>query len=89
MGPVAAKVPLIFGETGPSYDDSECGSKTISRLLGWADAHGVGYETWTWDTWNTCNSLIRDFKGTPRTAYGKWVRSHYARKAGSTHGPLR
>ena len=71
MGPVAAKVPLIFGETGPSYDDSECGSATISKLLGWADAHGVGYETWTWNTWNTCNSLIRDFKGTPRTADGK------------------
>ena len=89
MGPVASKVPLIFGETGPSYDDSDCGSATISRLLNWADAHNVGYETWTWNTWDTCNSLIRDFKGNPRTAYGKWVRSYYAKRAGTTHGPRR
>ena len=89
MGPVAGKVPLIFGETGPAYDDSDCGSGTISRLLKWADAHNVGYETWTWDTWNTCNSLIKDFRGTPRTAYGKWVKAYYARKSASTHGPRR
>jgi hypothetical protein len=89
MGPVAARVPLIFGETGPSYDDSDCGSATIARLLKWADAHNVGYETWTWDTWDTCNSLIKDFRGTPRTAYGKWVKAYYGRKSASTHGPRR
>jgi hypothetical protein len=89
MLPVARRVPLIFGETGPSYDDSDCGSGTISRLLRWADAHDVGYETWTWNTWKTCNSLIKDFRGTPRTAYGKWVKAYYGRNAGSTHGPRR
>ena len=89
LAPVASKVPLIFGETGPSYDDSECGSVTISRLLNWADAHNVGYEAWTWDTWDTCGSLIRDYKGNPRTAYGTWVRSYYAKRAGTTHGPRR
>jgi Cellulase (glycosyl hydrolase family 5) len=89
MAPVARRVPLIFGETGPSYDDSDCGSGTISMLLRWADAHDVGYETWTWNTWNTCNSLIKDFRGTPRTAYGEWVKSYYRLKAGSTHGPRR
>jgi len=89
MAPVARRVPLIFGETGPSYDDSECGSGTISRLLKWADAHNVGYETWTWDTWDTCNSLISDYRGTPRTDYGKWVKAYYAKRAGSTHGPRR
>jgi hypothetical protein len=89
MAPVARKVPLVFGETGPSYDDSECGSATISRLLTWAEAHGVGYETWTWDTWDTCNSLISDYKGTPRTDYGKWVKAYYAKRAGTTHGPRR
>jgi hypothetical protein len=63
--PVAKKVPLIFGETGESYDDSDCGSTVIQQLLTWADEHGVGYETWAWDTWKTCGS------------YGTYVRQHY------------
>jgi len=54
MAPVAAKAPLIFGETGESYDDSDCGSSYISTFLTWADAHDVGYEAWTWDTWGSC-----------------------------------
>ena len=83
IAPVARRVPVLFGETGPSYDDSECGSNTISRLMQWADAHDVGYEAWTWDTWDTCSSLISDFAGTPRDAYGTWVRSHYAQLAGA------
>lgn len=85
MRPVARKVPLIFGETGPSYDDSECGSTTISRLMTWAESAGVGYLAWTWDTWDTCNSLISDYSGSPRGEYGSWVRSHYAGLAGA-HG---
>jgi hypothetical protein len=75
--PVAKKVPLIFGETGESYDDSDCGSTVISQLLTWADQHGVGYETWAWDTWGTCGSLISSYDGTPRGAYGRYVRTHY------------
>jgi hypothetical protein len=75
--PVAKKVPLIFGETGESYDDSDCGSTTIASLLNWADAHGVGYETWAWDTWGTCGSLISSYSGTPRGDYGTYVRQHY------------
>jgi endoglucanase len=75
--PVARKVPLIFGETGESYDDSDCGSTTIASLLGWADAHDVGYETWAWDTWGTCGSLISSYSGTPHGAYGSYVRQHY------------
>jgi hypothetical protein len=39
MAPVARRVPLIFGETGETYD----GSSNISTFLHWADAHGVGY----------------------------------------------
>jgi endoglucanase len=77
MAPVAAAVPLVFGETGETYDDSSCGSANISRLMGWADAHGVGYEAWVWDTWGTCGSLIADYNGTPANAYGTWVRNHY------------
>jgi endoglucanase len=77
MAPVAAKVPLILGETGETYDDTDCGSSYISTFMRWADAHGVGYEAWTWDTWGTCGSLIRSYRGAPAHAYGTWVRSHY------------
>jgi hypothetical protein len=77
MAPVAARVPLIFGETGETYDDSDCGSSYISTFMNWADAHGVGYEAWTWDTWGTCGSLISDYNGTPANVYGAWVKNHY------------
>jgi Cellulase (glycosyl hydrolase family 5) len=77
LAPVARKVPLILGETGESYDDSDCGSSVIASIMGWADAHGVGYEAWTWDTWGNCSALINDYGGTPRGQYGTWVRSHY------------
>jgi endoglucanase len=78
MAPVAAKVPLIFGETGETFDDSECGSSHVSTFMNWADAHGAGYEAWTWDTWGTCGSLISDYNGTPANGYGSYVKSHYA-----------
>jgi endoglucanase len=74
--PVAQSVPLIFGETGQTYDDSSCGSNNVNTFMTWADAHNVGYQAWTWDTWGTCGSLISDFDGTPANAYGTWVRDH-------------
>jgi endoglucanase len=81
--PVARKVPLVFGETGETYDSSDCGSSRIAAILGWADAHGAGYETWTWDTWGNCGALIKDYGGTPYSGYGTWVRAHYAATAAS------
>jgi endoglucanase len=75
--PVAASVPMVFGETGETYDASDCGTSYISTILSWADAHGVGYEPWTWDTWGNCSSLISDFSGTPANAYGTYVRNYY------------
>jgi hypothetical protein len=78
--PVAARVPLIFGETGEDYTNGDCGTRHISKIVDWADAHDVGYEAWTWDTWGTCGVLIRNYAGTPLSAYGAWIRSHYARR---------
>ena len=75
--PVAAQVPVVFGETGETYDGSSCAASNIATILGWADAHGVGYEAWTWDTWGNCSSLISDFDGTPANAYGSYIRNHY------------
>jgi len=74
--PVVTQVPLIFGETGETYDASSCGSSNVASFMSWADAHGVSYEPWVWDTWGDCGSLISDYNGTPANAYGSYVRSH-------------
>jgi len=79
LAPVAARVPLIFGETGESYDGSDCGSGYVKRFLRWADAHRVGYAAWAWDAWGDCHALIADYAGTPHAGYGAAVRAHYAR----------
>ena len=78
LAPVARRVPLILGETGETYDGSDCGSAHISEIMDWADAHGVGYDAWTWDTWGNCEALISDYAGAPRSEYGAWVQAHYA-----------
>ncbi|MBV9309799.1 MAG: cellulase family glycosylhydrolase [Solirubrobacterales bacterium] len=85
MAPVAAQVPLIFGETGETYDSSDCGSSNIAIFLQWADAHNVGYATWTWDAWGTCNSLIKNYGGKAAHVYGRFVHDYLATNAPSTH----
>ncbi|HEV3152656.1 MAG TPA: cellulase family glycosylhydrolase [Candidatus Baltobacteraceae bacterium] len=77
MAPLTKNYPLIFGETGETYDASDCGSSYISTFLPWADAHNVGYEAWTWDTWGGCGVLISDYNGTPANAWAQYVQSHY------------
>jgi len=77
MKPITEVVPMIFGETGETYNASECGSAYISRFMTWADANGVGYEAWTWDTWGGCGVLISNYNGTPSSAWAQWVRKHY------------
>jgi len=78
MAPVAARVPLIFGEVGDTYDASSCGHSYMQSFLRWADAHHVGYAAWTWDTWGNCLSLISSYDGTPANDYGRWVKAYYA-----------
>ncbi len=87
MAPVARHVPVVFGETGETYDDSECTSANISRLIGWADAHGVGYAAWTWDTWSSCEGMISSYDGTPANPYGQWVHDWDASHAATTYHP--
>jgi hypothetical protein len=84
MAPITKVVPLIFGETGETYDASDCGSHYISTFMNWADRHGVGYETWTWDTWGNCGTLIRNYQGVPFSGFGKAVRDHYLARARTT-----
>lgn len=79
LAPIARRVPLIFGETGETYDASSCGSSYIATFLTWADAHGVGYFPWTWNTWGNCSALISDFSsGKPFSPYATWVKTHFA-----------
>lgn len=78
IAPVARRVPVIFGETGETYDASSCAATNIATFLGWADDHQVGYAAWTWDTWGNCSALISDYSGTPANAFGAFVKGHYA-----------
>jgi endoglucanase len=77
MKPITKIVPLIFGETGETYDASDCGSSYISSFMDWADAHGVGYEAWTWDAWGGCGVLIENYHGVPSSVWAQWVKHHY------------
>jgi Cellulase (glycosyl hydrolase family 5) len=64
LDPVAAQVPLLLGETGETYDDSECSGKSEQIILDWADSEHVSWAAWAWDTWGGCSSLIQDYSGT-------------------------
>jgi hypothetical protein len=77
--PVAAQVPLQFGETGEDYNAASCASTNTAAFMSWADAHGVGYQAWQWNTWGNCLDLIADFNGTAANSnYARYVKSHYA-----------
>jgi hypothetical protein len=82
MKPITKAVPMIFGETGETYDASDCYPNYIPTFMDWADAHGVGYEAWTWDAWGgslVCGVLISDYGGTPANQWASWVQQHYTR----------
>jgi hypothetical protein len=97
VAPLTSHVPVVFGETGETYDDSECTSKNMQFLLPWADAHNIGYAAWTWDTWGDCLSLVSAYDGTTNSvtpagaAYGPYVHDHllavtHARSAANQSG---
>ncbi len=78
VAPVAAQVPVVTGELG----ENDCAGGFIDGYMRWADAHGVSYLGWTWDTWD-CRSgpaLITSYTGAP-TAFGAALRSHLGRSA--------
>ncbi|HYL28195.1 MAG TPA: cellulase family glycosylhydrolase [Candidatus Nitrosotalea sp.] len=82
MRPITKIVPMIFGETGETYDGSDCYPNYIPTFMNWADANGVGYEAWTWDAWQSqqCGVLISDYNGTPANQWASWVQTHYIGK---------
>ncbi|MDT7570688.1 MAG: endoglucanase [Actinomycetota bacterium] len=91
--PVAAQVPVVLGEFGETYDDSECTSNNVKVILQWADANNVSYLAWTWDTWGTCGSLISNFNGTVNTttpagaAAPKYVHDYYLAQVATPASP--
>jgi endoglucanase len=87
IGPVTQAVPVVFGETGETYDESECSASSMNVILPWADAHKVSYLAWTWNAWGDCQSLISSQDGTTNTTspagtqYASFVRAHLAQVA--------
>lgn len=75
LAPVAAEVPLTLTEIG----EDDCGHAFVDTLMRWADAHGVGYLGWTWNTWDCAKgpALIADHTGTP-TSFGIGLKNHLA-----------
>jgi endoglucanase len=80
IAPVAASVPVVTGELG----ENDCAHGFIDGYMSWADAHGVSYLGWAWNSDFNCNSgpgLVSDDQGTP-TGFGIGLRDHLAAVAG-------
>lgn len=73
IGAVAARFPVVTGELG----SDDCGSTFLDRYMAWADARGVSYTGWTWNTWDcrTGPALITSYDGTP-TGLGAGLKRH-------------
>jgi endoglucanase len=86
---IAQQVPVIIGETGDHSADGTVGAPFASVLLPWADAHGVSYLGWTWNTYGAAdNDLIKSFDGTPTDGFGKYFHDHLVcRAAGNSNCP--
>jgi hypothetical protein len=86
IAPLAARVPVVTGELG----ENGCTDTYINQYLPWADAHGISYLGWTWDStgppsrWSCSGgpALIKSYNGTP-TAYGVGLKDHLAVLAAS------
>jgi endoglucanase len=71
--PIIAAVPFVTGELG----EDDCAHGFVDGFMTWADARGVSYLGWTWNTWD-CKSgpaLISGYDGTP-TTFGTGFRDH-------------
>jgi len=88
MKRVAASVPMLIGEFGPDLTvpysdalDNSCPAHDVgstnfdSMLLAWARDNGISWTAWSWNPWDDCWSLIRNFSGEPTNPYGSIVRS--------------
>jgi endoglucanase len=80
MAPLATVVPVEIGELG----SKNCTATSITPLLDFADAHGIGYTAWAWNV-GSCTaepSLITDYNGTPSQTFGQGFHDHMLAIAG-------
>ncbi len=74
VAPVANAVPLVTGELG----EDDCAHEFVGTFMPWADARGVSYLGWTWNT-SDCKkgpALITSYDGTP-TPFGVGMKAHF------------
>jgi hypothetical protein len=74
-GPIATlalSVPVVATEIG----QDDCGDSFIKSVMAYLDPKQMGYLAWTWDAWGDCFSLVADYMGTPKGAYGQTFKSH-------------
>jgi hypothetical protein len=69
--PVKAHVPVLAAEVGQSADNGVF----AGTFFNWADAHGLSYLAWTWDTWSNAEALITSYSGAA-TAWGAAFHAH-------------
>jgi len=73
IAPIANVVPVVTGEIG----ESDCAHGFIDEYMAWADARGVSYLGWAWNTWDCKKgpALVASYDGTP-TPFGEGLRAH-------------
>jgi Cellulase (glycosyl hydrolase family 5) len=84
IAPLAERVPVVTGEMG----ENGCKDSYIDRYMPWADAHGISYLGWTWDSteapsyWSCSEgpALIKTYAGKP-TPFGAGLKRHLAKLA--------
>lgn len=85
VAPVAAIVPLIVGEMGPSENpDQSCTLQDTGfscRLMNWLDDHNGSYNGHAWNLWNQCRDLIVSYDGTPTPVWGQEVKDRLQRRS--------
>ena len=70
---LVSKVPLVTGELG----ETDCTAKFIDSYMDWADAHGVSYLAWAYDSGPCDGPFLIDASGNP-TKYGAGYKAHLA-----------
>ena len=75
ISPVAARVPVVTGELG----ENDCADSFVDSYMAWADAAGVSYLGWAWNTAGCASfpALVSSYDGTP-TGFGTGFRAHLA-----------
>jgi endoglucanase len=68
-----SKVPFVTGELG----ETDCTAHFIDTYMSWADAHGVSYLAWTFNSGSCPEPRLINSSGNP-TAYGAGYKDHLA-----------